>query len=90
MGWMPGGLELSIWQSLWVQADGVDKGEATSLAAASFDFNFGYVLTVVLACLFLTLGTLTLPEQGLAMSLLSLQVSWWACIRAISACGRSR
>ncbi len=66
MGWMPGGLELSIWQSLWVQADGVDKGEATSLTAASFDFNFGYVLTVVLACLFLTLGTLTLPEQGLA------------------------
>lgn len=66
MGWMPGGLELSIWQSLWVQADGVDKGEATSLEAASFDFNFGYVLTVVLACLFLTLGTLTLPEQGLA------------------------
>ena len=66
MGWMPGGLELSIWQSLWVQADGVDRGEATSMAEASFDFNFGYVLTVVLACLFLTLGTLTLPEQGLA------------------------
>ncbi|MEL6554953.1 MAG: hypothetical protein AAFQ63_16030 [Cyanobacteria bacterium J06621_11] len=66
MGWMPGGLELSIWQSLWVQADGQDSGEATSLAAASFDFNFGYVLTVVLACLFLVLGTLTLPEQGMA------------------------
>ena len=35
-------------------------------AEASFDFNFGYVLTVVLACLFLALGTLTLPEQGMA------------------------
>lgn len=66
MGWMPGGLELSIWQSLWVQADGEESGEATSVAAASFDFNFGYVLTVVLACLFLALGTLTLPGQGLA------------------------
>ncbi len=66
MGWMPGGLELSVWQSLWVQADGQEKGAATSLASASFDFNFGYVLTVVLACLFLALGTLTLPEQGLA------------------------
>jgi Mn2+/Fe2+ NRAMP family transporter len=66
MGWMPGGLELSIWQSLWVQADGEDRGETTSLAAASFDFNFGYVLTVVLAGVFLALGTLTLPEQGLA------------------------
>ncbi|MEL7334057.1 MAG: divalent metal cation transporter [Cyanobacteria bacterium J06560_2] len=66
MGWMPGGLELSIWQSLWVQADGKDRGETTSLSEASFDFNFGYVLTVVLACLFLALGTLTLPEQGLA------------------------
>ncbi|MEM9949133.1 MAG: divalent metal cation transporter [Cyanobacteria bacterium P01_D01_bin.36] len=66
MGWMPGGLELSIWQSLWVQADGQDSGEATSLAEASFDFNFGYILTVVLACLFLVLGTLTLPAQGMA------------------------
>lgn len=66
MGWMPGGLELSVWQSLWVQADGKDSGEATSMEEASFDFNFGYILTVVLACLFLTLGTLTLPEQGLA------------------------
>jgi len=66
MGWMPGGLELSIWQSLWVQADGEDSGEATSMADASFDFNFGYILTVVLACLFLMLGTLTLPAQGMA------------------------
>jgi Mn2+/Fe2+ NRAMP family transporter len=66
MGWMPGGLELSIWQSLWVQADGLDRGKATTLAEARLDFNVGYVLTVVLACLFLALGTLTLPEQGLA------------------------
>lgn len=66
MGWMPGGLELSVWQSLWVQADGEESGDRTSMDEASFDFNFGYVLTVVLACLFLTLGTLTLPEQGLA------------------------
>lgn len=66
MGWMPGGLELSIWQSLWVQADGDDSGEPTSLASASFDFNFGYVLTVVLACLFLILGTIALPVQGMS------------------------
>ena len=66
MGWMPGGLELSIWQSLWVQADSQDKGKATSVAAASFDFNFGYLLTMVLACLFLILGTLTLPDEGMA------------------------
>lgn len=66
MGWMPGGLELSVWQSLWVQADGEDSGEATSMPEASFDFNFGYVLTVALACLFLILGTLTLPQQGMA------------------------
>ncbi|MBE9064495.1 NRAMP family divalent metal transporter [cf. Phormidesmis sp. LEGE 11477] len=66
MGWMPGGLELSVWQSLWVQANGQDSGKAASMAEASFDFNFGYVLTVVLACLFLVLGTLTLPAQGMA------------------------
>ena len=70
MGWMPGGLELSVWQSLWVQADGKDRAatgeEAVSMSQASFDFNFGYVLTVVLACLFLVLGTLTLPQEGMA------------------------
>ncbi|NJM96112.1 MAG: hypothetical protein HC800_01830 [Phormidesmis sp. RL_2_1] len=70
MGWMPGGLELSVWQSLWVQADSEERiaagGQSTSMAAASLDFNVGYVLTVVLACLFLILGTLTLPEQGLS------------------------
>lgn len=66
MGWMPGGLELSVWQSLWVQADGKDRGKATPMVEASFDFNFGYVLTVVLACLFLALGTLTLPGQGMS------------------------
>ncbi|MEM6449241.1 MAG: divalent metal cation transporter [Cyanobacteria bacterium P01_D01_bin.105] len=70
MGWMPGGLELSLWQSLWVQADNQDRAatgsESVSLAQARFDFNFGYVLTVVLACLFLILGTLTLPETGMA------------------------
>ena len=66
MGWMPGGLELSVWQSLWVQANSEDSGKRTPRQEASFDFNVGYILTVVLACLFLTLGTLTLPEQGLA------------------------
>lgn len=66
MGWMPGGLELSVWQSLWVQAASQEKGEAISLAEARFDFNVGYGLTVMLACLFLILGTLTLPDQGLA------------------------
>jgi len=70
MGWMPGGLELSLWQSLWVQADGEARAaagdEGVSMKQASFDFNFGYVLTVVLACLFLVLGTLTLPEEGMA------------------------
>ena len=70
MGWMPGGLELSVWQSLWVQADGEARKEANeplvSPSQASFDFNVGYVLTVVLACLFLVLGTLTLPAEGMA------------------------
>ena len=70
MGWMPGGLELSVWQSLWVQADASDRvaagSNSVSMSQASFDFNFGYALTVVLACLFLVLGTLTLPEDGMA------------------------
>ncbi|MBE9077409.1 divalent metal cation transporter [Romeria aff. gracilis LEGE 07310] len=66
MGWMPGGLELSVWQSLWVQSDAEDSGQPWTAESASFDFNVGYSLTVILACLFLALGTMTLQGRLLA------------------------
>ncbi len=64
MGWMPAPIEVSAWQSLWVEARDHDSGHHTDFAEARLDFNFGYGLTVFLAVLFLGLGTLLMYGSG--------------------------
>lgn len=57
MGWMPSPLDLSVFQSLWV----VEKKKQVkkfSVKAAIFDFNVGYITTIVLGIAFVLLGTL--------------------------------
>ncbi len=64
MGWMPAPIELSVWQSLWIRAREHAEGRRTTLAEARFDFNFGYLLTVALAAVFLALGALVMYGSG--------------------------
>ncbi len=64
MGWMPAPIEVSAWQSLWIEARDHDSGHHTDFAEARLDFNFGYGLTVFLAVLFLGLGTLLMYGSG--------------------------
>ncbi len=64
MGWMPAPIEVSAWQSLWIEARDHDSGHHTDFAEAQLDFNFGYGLTVFLAVLFLGLGTLLMYGSG--------------------------
>ncbi|MCL1122945.1 Nramp family divalent metal transporter [Shewanella surugensis] len=54
MGWMPAPIEVSVWNSLWL----IEKQKQMSIskAQALFDFNTGYILTTVLALVFLSLG----------------------------------
>lgn len=66
MGWMPASSEVSVWQSLWVQAEAKSRGHAISHKDAMFDFNIGYALIAILACLFVAIGALTLQGQVLA------------------------
>lgn len=64
MGWMPAPIEVSVWQSLWIQAKDGAQGRRTTVGEARFDFNFGYILSATLAVLFLGLGALVLHGSG--------------------------
>lgn len=56
LGWMPNGMEGSTMLSVWVvENNKVDKHKS-SLEEVLFDFNLGYVLTAVLAVIFLVIG----------------------------------
>ncbi|MEM6822520.1 MAG: Nramp family divalent metal transporter [Verrucomicrobiota bacterium] len=60
MGWMPAPIELSVWQSLWIQAKEKDLGQKMTKSQGRLDFNVGYIMTMVLAILFLGLGALVM------------------------------
>lgn len=65
MGWMPGPIEVSVWQSLWIEASTRATGRRVGFDEARVDFNLGYALAVVLAILFLLLGTLVMHGSGI-------------------------
>lgn len=56
MGWMPTALDLSTWNSLWTVARIKQTGYKPKLKETLFDFNFGYIMSVLLAICFVTLG----------------------------------
>lgn len=68
MGWMPAPIELSVWQSLWMEAKERHSGERTSLKNAKIDFNFGYLMTVILAIAFCSLGALVMHGSNAQFS----------------------
>ncbi len=59
-GWMPGPLDISIWQSIWAEAKRKETNVMVSMKEALLDFNIGYVSTLVLAIAFLSLGALVM------------------------------
>tara|TARA_R110002049_G_scaffold993_11_gene7285 strand:- start:72045 stop:73259 length:1215 start_codon:yes stop_codon:yes gene_type:complete len=63
MGWMPAPLDVSIWQSLWTIEKNKDTKQYTPKSAL-FDFNVGYLSTIVLGVGFLSLGTLIMFQSG--------------------------
>lgn len=64
MGWMPGPIEISVFQSLWLKARDHYRGHQTTLDEAKFDFNFGYTASGVMAVVFLMLGALVMCGQA--------------------------
>tara|TARA_Y100001968_G_scaffold183133_1_gene167745 strand:- start:16254 stop:17561 length:1308 start_codon:yes stop_codon:yes gene_type:complete len=64
MGWMPGPVELCVWPSLWMFSREKDSDYKPNLREAEFDFNLGYLVTVITALFFVTLGALTMYGSG--------------------------
>ena len=64
MGWMPGPVELCIWPSLWMFSRAKDTKHTATLKEAEFDFNLGYLITVITAIFFLILGAYTMYGTG--------------------------
>jgi Mn2+/Fe2+ NRAMP family transporter len=64
LGWMPAPLDISIWHSIW----SVEKSKNTFIKIepkdAIFDFNVGYIGTLILGICFVLLGTLVMYKSG--------------------------
>ncbi len=76
LGWMPTGIDVSIWHSLWtlkkhpeLLSDGVSSARKFEMLRLSLtDMRIGYVLSFVVASVFCILAALHLHEKGLEVS----------------------
>jgi Mn2+/Fe2+ NRAMP family transporter len=74
-GWMPSGIDISVWSSVWTLAKDRDAGARTSVAHALLDFRIGYVASGVLAFGFLVLGAGVMYESGTSFGVAGTQFS---------------
>ena len=63
MGWMPAPLDVSIWQSIWTK-EKISKNKTIDYKTALYDFNIGYITTVVLGICFISLGAFVMYNSG--------------------------
>jgi len=71
VGWMPTGMDVSVWQSFWALARRRETGHKPTLSETLFDFRFGYIGTSGLALLFVTLGAAVMFDRGVEFDLKS-------------------
>ena len=64
MGWMPCPVELCVWPSLWMFSRAKDSNYKPNVRESEFDFNLGYLITVITAIFFVTLGAITMYGTG--------------------------
>ena len=67
MGWMPGPMDISIWHSLWALEKKKIHPE-TNISSTLFDFNVGYIVTLILGCCFVILGATVMFDSGVSFS----------------------
>lgn len=68
MGWMPSGVDMSVWNSLWTEARIKQTGYHPTMKQTLLDFNLGYIVSAVLAVCFLTLGALIIYGTNTELS----------------------
>ena len=59
MGWMPAPLDVSVWHSLW-SLEKQKTNKKFTYKSSLFDFNVGYIGTVILGVAFMSLGYLVM------------------------------
>ncbi len=64
MGWMPTPVDASAWPSLWMQERIKQTGHQPTLREALFDFRLGYLGSLIMAVMFLSLGALIMFGGG--------------------------
>ena len=64
MGWMPTALDLSSWNSLWTLERMKQTNYRPKLRETLFEFRFAYVITTILAVMFVTLGSFIFFGSG--------------------------
>ena len=72
MGWMPAPLDISVWHSLWT-VEKKKKSKEFTPRSALFDFNVGYIGTIILGVAFVALGALVMFNSGNTFSSLASQ-----------------
>lgn len=65
VGWMPTGMDVSVWQSFWSLARRRQTGYAPSLRETLLDFKIGYIGTGIIAVLFCALGAAVMFDRGI-------------------------
>jgi Mn2+/Fe2+ NRAMP family transporter len=68
VGWMPTGMDVSVWQSFWSLARRRQTGYTPTLKETLFDFKLGYIGTGVIALLFCSLGAAVMFDRGIEIS----------------------
>ncbi len=68
MGWMPAPLDISIWHSIWSLEKNKIQKKKIKLVDSLFDFNIGYITTVILGLCFIGLGALVMNGTGESFS----------------------
>ncbi|WP_456376433.1 Nramp family divalent metal transporter [Lutibacter sp.] len=64
LGWMPAPLDVSIWQSLWAIEKQKDTSSNFDTKQAIFDFNIGFIATLILGICFVSLGAIVMYNSG--------------------------
>jgi len=64
MGWMPAPLEISSWNSLWTLERIKQSKYKPKLKETIFEFKFAYLITGILAVMFVTLGSYMFYGSG--------------------------
>ncbi|PQV45671.1 Mn2+/Fe2+ NRAMP family transporter [Jejuia pallidilutea] len=67
MGWMPAPLDISVWHSLWTLEKKKNQMDF-SAKGSLFDFNMGYIGTIILGISFVLLGALVMFNSDEAFS----------------------